>query len=196
MIRGEKMWVSLKTPCRVLFTQSPDENAAADRGGGIADGRHQRLIRDTEASKEAVRFRDPMVNSHIALIDIVRFDGVAEIIAGHPRTAKRTRHIGRRHQTDQFEGGGVEPVQRNLVVGKRLPDYLAVLNHSRVRVEDGVEAAEIPSPPSQWRHRGEKRMSRSDARALIVHEEERPVLSAISRKLNGSAQGRLRTGSV
>src|SRR6185437_5664939 len=36
--RGEKIWVSLKAPCRVLLVQSPEENAAADKGGGRAAG--------------------------------------------------------------------------------------------------------------------------------------------------------------
>ena len=35
---GEKICVSLNTPCRVLLVQSPEENAAAESGGGIAAG--------------------------------------------------------------------------------------------------------------------------------------------------------------
>jgi len=36
MIRGEKMWVSVNAAPRVLLVQSPEENAAAARGGGMA----------------------------------------------------------------------------------------------------------------------------------------------------------------
>src|SRR5262249_2004861 len=68
-------------------------------------------------------------------------------------------------------GDWIEPRRRDLVALKRL---------ASIRVEDGIESAEVADAPAEWRHRGKKGLAGTDAGALIVREEESPVLPAIA----------------
>ena len=79
---------------RVLLVQSPEEKAAAESGGGIAAGGVRILVGHTEAAKQAVVLGDPMIDSYIALVGIVRFYRIAQIVVRHARCGHRTRHVG------------------------------------------------------------------------------------------------------
>jgi hypothetical protein len=63
-------------------------------------------------------------------------------------------------------------------------------DHSRVRVQDGVEPAEIAGPPCYGRQRGQEGMSRANPRTLVIRKEERPVLSTVTGKIYRTSDGR------
>ena len=115
-----------------------------------------------------------MIDAHIPLIPVLPLRGVGQVVV------ERAVVLRRRVGIDQLPSHRIESRDWNDVAGKRVAGETRPGGARGERIEDAVLAAEITAAHGHARHADQGAVQRGAPEALIIHEEECPVLAVIN----------------